>query len=228
MSSFFRDKKLQRVIAYIDGFNLYFGLKSKGWQRYYWLNLRKLVINLLKPYQKLICVKYFTARVSHPPDKQKRQATFIEALETLKDFKIFYGKYQLNPKVCQKCQHQDFVPNEKMTDVYIAVELLTDAFQNHFDTALLISADSDLTPPLNAMKLLFPNKRVIVAFPPNRASQELKKVANACFTIGRRNIARSVFPPEVKKTDGYVLKCPERWKQKLKNDEKKVNNYGLE
>jgi hypothetical protein len=25
--------ELERVIAYIDGFNLYFGLKSKGWQR---------------------------------------------------------------------------------------------------------------------------------------------------------------------------------------------------
>ena len=111
------------MIAYIDGFNLYFGLKSKGWQRYYWLNLRKLILNLLKPHQKLILIKYFTARVSKPPDKQKRQATFIEALETLQDFKISYGKYQLNPRVCRRCHLEDFVPNEKMTDVNIAVGL---------------------------------------------------------------------------------------------------------
>jgi hypothetical protein len=32
----------QRVIAYIDGFNLYYGLKDKGWRRYYWLNLNSL------------------------------------------------------------------------------------------------------------------------------------------------------------------------------------------
>ncbi len=25
-----------RVISYIDGFNLYFGLKSKGWKKYYY------------------------------------------------------------------------------------------------------------------------------------------------------------------------------------------------
>ena len=135
---------MERVIAYIDGFNLYFGLKSKGWQRYYWLNLRKLVLNLLKPNQKLIFTKYFTARVSRPPDKQKRQATFIEALETLQDFRVFYGKYQLNSRVCQRCHFEDIVPNEKMTDVYMAVELLPDAFQDLCDTALLISADSDL------------------------------------------------------------------------------------
>jgi uncharacterized LabA/DUF88 family protein len=133
-------------------------------------------------------------------------------LESLQDFKIFYGKYQLNPRECQRCHFKDFVPNEKMTDVYIAVELLTHAYQNLFDTALLISADSDLTPPLNALKQLFPTKRVIIAFPPNRTSQELKTVASGYFAIGRRNIARSLFPLEVQKPNGFVLKCPERWR----------------
>jgi len=36
---------MDRVIAYVDGFNLYFGLKSKGWRRYYWLNPRALALN---------------------------------------------------------------------------------------------------------------------------------------------------------------------------------------
>lgn len=31
----------QRVIAYIDGFNLYFGLKAAKWKRFYWLNLQR-------------------------------------------------------------------------------------------------------------------------------------------------------------------------------------------
>ena len=29
---------MERVISYIDGFNLYFGLRSKGWRRFYWLS----------------------------------------------------------------------------------------------------------------------------------------------------------------------------------------------
>jgi hypothetical protein len=29
-----------RVIVCIDGFNLYFGMREKGWQRYYWLDTR--------------------------------------------------------------------------------------------------------------------------------------------------------------------------------------------
>ena len=37
---------MERIIAYIDGFNLYFGLRAKGWKRYYWLNLRAMCENL--------------------------------------------------------------------------------------------------------------------------------------------------------------------------------------
>jgi len=70
-----------RVIAYIDGFNLYFGLKSAGWKRFYWLNLQAMAQNLLKPQQELVFTKYFTSRVSYPPDKERRQSTFIEALK---------------------------------------------------------------------------------------------------------------------------------------------------
>jgi hypothetical protein len=38
-----------RVIAYIDGFNLYFGLTSQGWERFLWLDVQALSRNLLKP-----------------------------------------------------------------------------------------------------------------------------------------------------------------------------------
>lgn len=33
---------MQRVITYIDGFNLYFGLKQAGLKRYYWLDVAAL------------------------------------------------------------------------------------------------------------------------------------------------------------------------------------------
>lgn len=98
-----------------------------------------------------------------------------------------------------------------MTDVNIAVELLTDAFQNEFDHALIISADSDLSGPIRKIKMLFPDKRVIVAFPPARFLYDLSQLAHAYFTIGRKRIADSVFPEKVVKSDGYVLKRPMEW-----------------
>ena len=54
---------MSRVIAYIDGFNLYFGLKSKGWKRHYWLDVVGLSRSLLKPGQTLQAAHYFTARI---------------------------------------------------------------------------------------------------------------------------------------------------------------------
>src|ERR1039457_6521573 len=151
---------MTRVVAYIDGFNLYFGLKSQNWRRYFWLNVQSLATNLLKPDQSLAHTKYFTARVSSPADKVKRQNTYLDALQTLPDCSILYGRYQLNPFTCRNCAYIHQIPNEKMTDVNIAVELMQDAFQDRFDTALVISADSDLVGPVLAVQKLFPNKRV--------------------------------------------------------------------
>ena len=203
---------MERVIAYVDGFNLYFGLKSKGWYRYYWLNIQLLAQNLLKPNQILLLTKYFTARITSPPDKQRRQSTYLEALETLKDFQILYGKYQLNPRQCSHCGFQDEVPNEKMTDVNVAVEMLKDAYQDKFNVALLISADSDLVPPIKAVRDLFPKKRVVLASPPGRYSADLANAADKSFVIGRARMARSLFPEEVEKEDRHVLRCPPSWK----------------
>ena len=203
---------MERVIAYVDGFNLYFGLKSKGWRRYYWLNIQMLAQNLLKANQRLLLTKYFTARIAGPPEKEKRQSTYIEALETLREFQIFYGKYQLNPRQCSQCGFQDEVPNEKMTDVNIAVEILKDAYQDEFDVALLISADSDLVPPVKTVRELFPKKRVVVASPPGRYSSSLANSASKSFVISRRNIAKSLLPEEIEKADGYMLRCPSLWK----------------
>jgi len=203
--------KLQRVIIYIDGFNLYFGLREKGWKNLYWLNIQKLGEDILIKGQELIEIKYFTSRISFPPDKVKRQGTFIEAIETLPKVKIYYGNYQSNKSVCKKCGNISMIPSEKMTDVNIAVELLSDAYEDKFDSAILVSADSDLIAPINTVHRLFKDKRIVVAFPPARHSFALKVTASASFTIGRKKLADSLFPDEVKKSNGYILKRPTRW-----------------
>ena len=203
---------MERVIVYIDGFNLYFGLKEKDWRRYYWLNLQKLSQSLLQKNQELVTTKYFTSRVKKPPDKNRRQTIFLEALETLKNFHIFYGHYLVNSIECKKCGNIFPKPNEKMTDVNIAVEMLTDAFQNSYDKAIVISADSDLSGPIRKIKEIFPDKKIVVAFPPARYSFVLEKITHASFTIGRKKFAESIFPEDVEKNDGFVLHKPDKWK----------------
>lgn len=204
---------MNRVVVYIDGFNLYFGLKAKGWRRYYWLNPLILAQNLLKSDQQLVKVKYFTARISTTdPHKHKRQATWLEAIETLNDTKVFYGHYLSKQKQCLKCGATWTAHEEKMTDVNIAVEVLRDAYDDLFDTALIISADSDLAPPVEAVRSKFPAKRIIIVSPPDRHSKKLESVANASFQLGRKTLQDSQFPDEYTKPGGYVLKRPASWR----------------
>ena len=205
---------MQRVFVYIDGFNLYFGLKSKGWKRYYWLNVRRLAENLLKPSQNLAIVRYFTSRISTnsaSPNKDKRQALYLEALQTLPDFHIHYGHYLPKRRKCVTCGATWETHEEKMTDVNIAVQLLGDAQDDRFDTAIIISGDSDLTPPVSDLRRRYPEKNVIVAFPPRRTSKQLRKIATASLQIGRDKFHHSQFPDRVAKADGYVLERPREW-----------------
>ena len=203
---------MQRVIAYIDGYNLYYGLRQKGWKWFYWLNLQAMMRLFLKPDQELIQVKYFTTIVKHPSDRRRRQAVFLEALQTLPNFEIYYGHFLADIITCHRCGHTYETHHEKMTDVNIAVELLTDVFQNRFDTALLVSADSDLVGPINSIERLFPGKKVVIIFPPARKSEALIRVAHAYSHIGPDKLSKSVFPDEIVKADGFVLRRPEEWR----------------
>jgi uncharacterized LabA/DUF88 family protein len=206
----------QRVVVYVDGFNLYFGMRDAGFRRYYWLNLRAMSENLLLPGQKLVATKYFTARIAggqrSREKKRKRQADYLEALGTLPQVTLFEGQFLSKEMCCQSCGNKWRTNEEKMTDVQIATELLTDAFEGCFDTALVVSADSDLVPPIRAIRHRFPALRVLACMPPGRSSVELKKAANASLRISERVLQESQLPDEVQKPEGYVLKRPERWR----------------
>jgi hypothetical protein len=75
-------------------------------------------------------MSYFTSRVALPQDKAKRQSTYIDAINTLADTSIYFGKYQTNPHMCRNCGRVHNANSEQMTDVDIAAELLQDAFQD--------------------------------------------------------------------------------------------------
>ena len=203
----------KRVIAYIDGFNLYYGLKESDWQRYLWLDLSTLARSLILEYQDLVETKYFTSRIVKPAGKRKRQSIYLEALEAHcgSRLKMYFGHYQFDPWTCNSCGAVEQVPSEKKTDVNIAVEIMTDAFSESFDTALIISADSDLIPPVLAVKRLFPSKRIVVAFPPNRHSVELQREAHTSFPIGRAKFSKAQMPDTIIKADGTELSRPSKW-----------------
>jgi uncharacterized LabA/DUF88 family protein len=202
--------KKERVIVYIDGFNLYFGMKEAGFENCKWLDLNQLAISLLKPNQELKLIKYFTSRVSNNPDKQKRQTTYIEALET-KGIRVYFGHYQGDLGECKRCGNMWSVYHEKMTDVNIATQMLIDAYQDNFDMAMLLSGDSDLVPPIKAVHENFRLKRVFVAFPPKRHNASVAFVAKGSLVIGRKKLVDCQLPEVIQKKDGFKLRKPKEW-----------------
>lgn len=144
-------------------------------------------------------------------EKRKRQNIYLEALETLPNLRIYEGHYLSKIITCKTCGAKWNTHEEKMTDVCIATELIIDSYKNAFDTALIISADSDLVPPITAIRNQFPCKRIVIAFPPYRDSAKLKQVSSAYFPIGESNLRKSMFADEVIKPDGFILKRPVEW-----------------
>lgn len=204
---------MARVIAYVDGFNLYFGLKNAGFKRLYWLDVTALAGNLLKPGQTLAGTHYFTARIrdnDRNTADRKRQGDYLEALG-LSGASIQLGHYLEKQRSCRKCHTAWTDYEEKMTDVNIAIQLLSDAVDDRFDVALVMSGDSDLTTPIRRVRERFPNKKVIVAFPPKRHSAELKRVANGHLVIGEDKLRASQLPDNITKPDGFVLARPASW-----------------
>ncbi len=205
---------MTRVLVYVDGFNLYHGLRDRGWRRYYWLDVRRLAERLLLPDQTLVAVRYFTARVSAEPgnpDKPRRQSAYLEALATLPDLSIHYGQYEAREERCRQCGRTWLRREEKMTDVNIAVEMLGDAADDAFDTAILVSADSDLVGPVRAVRERH-DKRVVVAFPPNRASGALRRAATAVIAIDREALQGSQLPDRIVGVTGAPVTRPRKWR----------------
>ncbi len=203
----------QRVIVYIDGLNLYYGLRSAYGVRYKWLDLQSLSESLLGPGMTLTTVKYFTAVTKNTDDSRRRQEIYLKALQAHCDkLKVYNGRFMSKPQRCRKCGEQYTSFEEKKTDVNIACQILNDTHHNHYDCCYIVSGDSDLVPPLQIVRENHPDKRTIVTHPPHRKSMELNETAHDWFAIGKRKLKASQLPEKVITLHGSELFRPTEWK----------------
>ena len=137
----------QRVIAFVDGFNLYHAIDRLKRHELKWLDLKTLSrVFLNSNFEQLIQVFYFSAYATHMgKSAQKRQEAYLRALK-LTTVKPILGHFKEKDRKCPDCRHKWIGHEEKETDVNIALYLLDSAYQNLFDRALVITNDSDLAP----------------------------------------------------------------------------------
>lgn len=210
---------MARVIAYIDGFNLYYGIRRFGNVK--WLNIEALVRAYLDPGDTLERIHYFTARVKgspENPDSPGRQQTYLRALTTLPLVEIHYGHFTrwLKPMLLgEPIAHLRPEPNralvwkveEKGSDVALGSRLVADAYERNFDVALVVSNDTDLCPPI---EIAIARGLVVGVLNPQdgRGAPALRRLATVYKEVREGAVRASQFPDPVEIRNGKPIPKP--------------------
>ncbi len=205
-----------RSIVYVDGFNLYYGALRGG--PYKWLDLQRY-FHLLRPHDEIQQIHYFAALVSGPT--QANQLVYLRALDSLPLVNVVLGKFKAKRVKClvAACGFTGSrffqAPEEKRTDVNIALQMLEDGYSDRCDLFVLVSGDSDLVPAVTRVKDLFPHMRVFVYVPARSAVRgaavELRAAADKHRTLPLSLLKHAQFPPTLPDGAGGVLAKPAGW-----------------
>lgn len=202
--------------VYVDGFNLYYGALRNT--PYRWLDLGAFC-RLMLPRHEILSVKYFTALVKPRPDDQQqpvRQQTYIRALHTIPNCTVIYGHFlshTVRMRLAKPSSEQPYAEviktEEKGSDVNIATHLLCDGFEDSYDTAVIVSNDSDLAGPVQMVTEKL-GKAVGLLNPHRYPSRELSRHVRFLKRIRKGVLKASQFPDTLTDEHGPFHK-PEDW-----------------
>lgn len=116
--------------------------------------------------------------------------------------------------MCRICGKEYSTFEEKQTDVNIAITLFQEAINNEFDTAIIISGDSDLIPAIDGIKKIFPAKEIGLVIPIGRRANELKNVCDFHMKMKEKHLRSSQFPDSIviDPAKNVVLNRPPTWR----------------
>lgn len=188
-----------RAALYIDGFNLYHAVDELNENFLKWISYWKLgEIILPSSSEALNRVVYCTAY--YPGDSQKtwRHEQFINA-QKANGVSVVEGHYVREPMSCNSCGREWRKPTEKEGDINVALHLIKDAFEDRFDHAYLVSADSDQAATARLFRETFPAKSLTTVAPPGRnfSAHITKYTDGRRIALNRDHIERCVMPPVV-------------------------------
>jgi uncharacterized LabA/DUF88 family protein len=208
-----------RAVAYVDGFNLYYGALRKH-PSCKWLDLAAM-LRLLLPDLSIERIRYFTAHVNarpEDPDAPTRQQKYIRALKTTQNLTVHLGHFLVH-RVKMPLAESTAVPpervyvtrtEEKGSDVALASWMLLDAFEDKFEIAVVVSNDSDLLPPVRMVREKF-GKKVLIVCPHEHPSKALLKHSDGTWRVRRGLLEASQFPDAMRDQHG-PLERPQAWK----------------
>ena len=163
----------QRVMVFIDGSNLYHVLKQQIDKHD--LDYSKFAQKLSNQ-RNLIRTYYYNIRQDETvnPQLAKNQDRFLNALYETEYLEVRLGIW--------KPRGQTMV--EKGVDVMIATDLISHAYEDHYDIAILVSGDADFYPAIQAVKEI--GKQVEVAAFDTNLSSEAARAADVVIRFDNR------------------------------------------
>ena len=185
---------MNRVAFFIDGFNLYHSLKDNA-SDCRWLNLRKLCEHYIDSQKEVIVSIYYFSAIAtwhHDQTKVQRHNLYISRLRQ-ENITPILGKFKEKDMTCGKCGQHYKSHEEKRTDVNIALKMVSDAVLGKYDTAILVSGDTDMIPAIETIRDLSLHKRIGVLFPLKRFTNELKEAADFSMTIKKQVLLQCLF-----------------------------------
>lgn len=200
----------RRVAAYIDGLNLYHGMKAAGLDDYRWLDVERLMDELLDPGEEVAHITYFNAS-AWAIEKRERQADYLAALTAATSVTVVLGAFMEKFWHCSDCRVRNIRHEEKRTDVAIGARLVHDLHTMDFEIAAIVTGDSDVVAAIDVAR----NVRDVTIrsiFPPKRGSEDLKRVADEFRRMKKKHIEVSLLPDPCFDSDGVAIPCPDLWK----------------
>ncbi|MFH1802773.1 MAG: NYN domain-containing protein [archaeon] len=173
----------ERVAVFIDGSNHYHVVKSliKSSKKMMEFNFQKFVASLIKD-RTFVRTYYYTAPLDWKknPKTYAKQQQFFEKLESLPDFKLVLCRMQ-KVKIDGKTIYQ-----VKEDDIHLAVDMVKLAYNNAYDTAVLVSSDGDFVPAILAAKEI--GKRIENIGFETKFSYHLKQVCDRFRRLKREEV----------------------------------------
>lgn len=173
MSEINNDKlqnKSERVIIFIDGSNFYHSVRDTFNLHDNQIDFRRL-IDILKTGRLLIGVYYYNA----PLDRGYNEEVYWKQQKFFSELRIIPGFHVILTNM-RKVKRPDgtFEFSVKGDDIYLGIDMVSFAYENTYDTAILVSGDGDFAPAVKRIQKLG------------------KKVENAYFAISRSSLLKQV------------------------------------
>lgn len=139
----------ERVVVFIDGSNLYHILKDMfhGSKHLIDFNFEKFVEGIVGS-RRHVMTYYYTAPLDRKKDESiyVQQQKFFDKLNKMRNFKLILCRMQ-KVRIDGKIIYQ-----VKEDDIHLAADMVKLAYNDVYDTCILVSSDGDFVPAILAAK----------------------------------------------------------------------------